>query len=93
MLDALDTDRLQALGDDPAAQYARTVIAQFGAQIAHQRAELKFQSTKIAALSFELARLKQWRFGQLRIPVNVTADSGNVTGIAVNVTEGRYCAF
>jgi len=31
--------------------------------------------------------------GQVRIPANVTADSGNVTGIAVNVTEGRYCAF
>ena len=29
----------------------------------------------------------------LRIPANVTADSGNVTGIPVNVTEGRYCAF
>ncbi|OIQ78154.1 hypothetical protein GALL_401400 [mine drainage metagenome] len=29
----------------------------------------------------------------VRIPANVTADSGNVTGIAVNVTEGRYCAF
>ena len=29
----------------------------------------------------------------VRIPVNVTADSGNVTGIPVNVTEGRCCAF
>ena len=29
----------------------------------------------------------------MRIPANVTADSGNVTGIPVNVTEGRYCAF
>ncbi len=29
----------------------------------------------------------------LRIPVNVTADSGNVTDIPVNVTEGRCCAF
>jgi hypothetical protein len=29
----------------------------------------------------------------LRIPVNVTADSGNVTGIPVNVTDGRCCAF
>ena len=29
----------------------------------------------------------------LRIPVNVTADSGNVTGIPVNVTEGRCCAI
>ena len=28
-----------------------------------------------------------------RIPVNVTADSGNVTGIPANVTEGRCCAF
>lgn len=64
MLDALDSDRLQALGDDPAAQYARAIIAQLGVKIEHQRAELQFQSTKIAALSFELARLKQWRFGQ-----------------------------
>ena len=29
----------------------------------------------------------------MRIPVNVTADSGNVTGIPANVTEGRCCAF
>ena len=28
-----------------------------------------------------------------RIPVNVTADSGNVTGIPANVTDGRCCAF
>ena len=57
MLSAPDSDRLQALGDDPAAQYARTVIAQL-------QADLKFQQTRIAALSLELARLKQWRFGQ-----------------------------
>jgi hypothetical protein len=30
---------------------------------------------------------------QLRIPVNVTGDSGNVTGIAAKVTDGRCCAF
>ena len=30
---------------------------------------------------------------KVRIPVNVTADSGNVTGIPANVTEGRCCAF
>ncbi len=29
----------------------------------------------------------------VRIPVNVTADSGNVTGIPANVTGGRCCAF
>lgn len=36
-----------------------------------------------------------WRipFHRLRIPVNVTADSGNVTGIPANVTEGRCCAL
>ena len=31
--------------------------------------------------------------GQLHIPVNVTADSGIVTGIAANVTGGRCCAI
>ena len=30
---------------------------------------------------------------EVRIPVNVTADSGNVTGMPANVTEGRCCAF
>jgi hypothetical protein len=29
----------------------------------------------------------------LSIPVNVTVDSGNVTGIPANVTEGWCCAF
>ena len=28
----------------------------------------------------------------VRIPVNVTADSGNVTDIPMNVTEGWCCA-
>ena len=32
-------------------------------------------------------------FSPVRIPVNVTADSGNVTGIPANVTEGRCRAF
>jgi hypothetical protein len=34
-----------------------------------------------------------WLNMVVRIPVNVTADSGNVTGIPANVTEGRCCAF
>jgi len=29
----------------------------------------------------------------LSIPVNVTADSGNMTSIPVNVTEDLCCAF
>ena len=37
--------------------------------------------------------LMLWCAMYLRIPVNVTADSGNVTGIPANVTEGRCCAF
>ena len=44
-----------------------------------QRAVRRFYSTELKA--------------QVRIPVNVTADSGNVTGIPANVTEGRCCAF
>jgi hypothetical protein len=37
---------------------------------------------------------KSWALkGLVRIPVNVTADSGNVTGVPANVTEGRCCAF
>lgn len=35
-------------------------------------------------------REKEWL---VRIPVNVTADSGIVTGIPANVTEGRCCAI
>ena len=31
--------------------------------IERQHAELKFKQTKIEALSFEIARLKHWRFG------------------------------
>ena len=30
---------------------------------------------------------------KLRIPANVTADSGNVTGVPVNVTDDWCCAF
>ena len=38
-------------------------------------------------------QLRAKALGRVRIPVNVTADSGNVTGIPANVTEGRCCAF
>jgi transposase len=49
--------QLQALGDTAAAQYARELIERLQIQ-------LKFEHTKNAALNFELARLKQWRFGK-----------------------------
>jgi thymidylate kinase len=35
----------------------------------------------------------QGRSTYVRIPVNVTTDSGNVTGIPLIVTAGRCCAF
>lgn len=38
-------------------------------------------------LEFEKLQIK------VCIPVNVTTDSGNMTSIPVNVTEGRCCAF
>jgi hypothetical protein len=57
---------------------------------------LRFPSSEFLTESFSVAHIYSateqvdWL---VRIPANVTADSGNVTGIAVNVTEGRYCAF
>jgi transposase len=57
-------DQLQALGDTPAAQYAREFIEQLRSQVQTQQKQIKFEQTKNAALNFELARLKQWRFGK-----------------------------
>jgi len=52
----LHDPQLEALGQDQAAQYARQLIQRLGAQ-------LKFEQAKNQALNFEVARLKQWRFG------------------------------
>ena len=41
----------------------------------------------------EVVRLAGVSLALVRIPVNVTDDSGNVTGIPANVTDGRCCAF
>jgi transposase len=49
--------QLQALGEHQAAADAREVIERL-------QSEVKFKQAKIDALSFELARLKQWRFGK-----------------------------
>jgi transposase len=50
--------------------YARQLIERLSAQVQAEQAQLKveqaqlkFEQTKNAALAFELARLKQWRFG------------------------------
>ncbi|CQR27827.1 hypothetical protein THICB1_20011 [Thiomonas arsenitoxydans] len=57
MVEAIDDDKLRALGDDPAALYARRLIEELSG-------EAKRQALKNAALSLEVARLKRWRFGQ-----------------------------
>ena len=57
MVEAIDDDKLRALGEDPAALYARGLIEQLSAEVKHQ-------AQKNAALSLEVARLKRWRFGQ-----------------------------
>ena len=62
--------QLHALGEVPAAQYARQLIERLGAQLATSEAELKteqaklkFEQAKNQALNLEVMRLKQWRFG------------------------------
>jgi transposase len=57
-------EQLQTLGEHQAAADARELIERLRAQVQTQHAELKFKQTKIDALNFELARLKQWRFGK-----------------------------
>ena len=56
MLSPDDVQQLDALSADQALVYARQVIERLGKK-------LQFEQTKNAALAFELARLKQWRFG------------------------------
>jgi hypothetical protein len=56
--------QLQALGDTQAAATARELIERLCAQLQAQQKQIKFEQTKNASLSFELARLKQWRFGK-----------------------------
>jgi GTPase SAR1 family protein len=60
--------------------------------------EWGYQSWNLAEHSpIDLAVIQQTTVAStarlVSIPVNVTADSGNVTGIPANVTEGRCCAF
>lgn len=56
MLEPADLLELDALSGESAKQHARQLIERLSRQ-------LKFEQTKNQALNFELARLKQWRFG------------------------------
>ena len=71
MLNEDDVRHLQSLGDDEAAQHARRLIEQLSsrlesqsAKLEAQAAQLKFEKARNTALSFEVARLKHWRFGK-----------------------------
>jgi transposase len=70
MLHSDDLQPLDALSGEQAMLHARQLIERLSAQIQTEQAQrrieqaqLKFEQTKNAALTFELARLKQWRFG------------------------------
>jgi transposase len=70
MLQPHDLQPLDTLHGAQAMQYARQLIERLSTQVQTEQAQrrveqaqLKFEQTKNAALSFELARLKQWRFG------------------------------
>jgi transposase len=70
MLHSDDLQQLDALSGEQAMLHARQLIERLSAQIQTEQAQrrieqaqLKFEQTKNAALTFELARLKQWRFG------------------------------
>ena len=62
-IDSLQT-QLQALGEQQAAADARELIEKLRITLCAQHNQLKFEQTKNAALNFELARLKKWRFGK-----------------------------
>jgi transposase len=63
MLSADDLQQLDALDGDQALAHARALIERLRQLSETQARQLKFEQTKNAALNFELARLKQWRFG------------------------------
>jgi transposase len=78
MLEQADPQQLQALGDNQAAQYARELIARLLNVSTSQAQQLKFEQTKNQALALELARLKQWRFGQSSESLDATATQGQL---------------
>jgi len=70
---ALKTEDLKALSKDAVTELAAQLLAQLSAQqaaltvkdehIARRDREIKFKDAKIERITFELARLKAWKFG------------------------------
>ena len=63
MLEQDELTELDTLSGEPARQYAIELILRLRTQLQSSEVKLKFEQTKNQALNFELARLKQWRFG------------------------------
>ena len=75
MLDvtALNVQDLKGLSQDTVTEIATALLAQLAAQqaeitardehIARRDREIKFKDAKIERITFELARLKAWKFG------------------------------
>ena len=68
MLDVttLKAQDLQGLSPEAVAEIATALMAQLAAQqaqIAQRDREIKFKDAKIERITFELARLKAWKFG------------------------------
>ncbi|MES2888534.1 MAG: IS66 family transposase [Pseudomonadota bacterium] len=68
MLDvtALNTQDLKGLSKSAVTELATALLAQLAAKdehIARRDREIKFKDTKIERITFELARLKAWKFG------------------------------
>lgn len=71
MIEVNELQQIQALSAQEAKQLAIKVIERL-------RGELKFKQTKIEALSFEVARLKQWRFGKSSESMDANATQGQL---------------
>jgi transposase len=63
MLEQAELLQLDALNGEQAKQHARHLIERLSVQLKIEQTKLKFEQTKNQALNFEIARLKQWRFG------------------------------
>ena len=68
MLDAhaLQAQDLQGLSHDAAVELATALLAQLAAKdelLVRREREIKFKDAKIERITFELARLKAWKFG------------------------------
>ena len=63
MLEQDELQYLDTLGGEQAKQYTIELVSRLRTSLQSSEVRLKFEQTKNQALTFELMRLKQWRFG------------------------------